>query len=343
LERSVFGTLENGAQVHEFKLINKQGALAKVVTYGATLTELSVPDRTGKLGDVVLGFDRLQGYRGRHPWFGSTVGRVANRIANGKFTLDQKEYSLELNNPPHHLHGGTRGLSHVIWDAEPLPGQEAVRFSYHSPDGNQGMPGNLDVTVTYCLTDRNELRLDYTAQTDAATPINLTNHSYFNLDAGNDILGNVLYLNADYYTPVDATLIPTGEIAPVKGTPLDFTQPRMIGERIAQMKGDPGGYDNNFVVNGRSGELRLAARVSDPGSGRQLEAWTTEPAIQFYSGNFLDGSITGKRGVVYGKHSGFCLEAQHFPDSVNHPNFPSTILRPGKVYRQVTIYRFAVK
>ena len=342
MERSVFGTLEDGTPVYEFKLTNARGLAAKVITYGATLTELWVPDRTGKLSDVVLGFDELKGYLGKHPWFGSTVGRVANRIAHGKFTLDGKEYSLEVNNPPHHLHGGERGLSHVTWDAEPVPGEEGVRFRYHSANGDQGLPGNLDITLTYALTDRNELKLDYTAQTDVATPVNLTNHSYFNLDGQKDILGQVLYLNADRYTPVDATLIPTGEIVPVKNTPLDFTQPKRIGDRIGEIRGDPGGYDNNFVVNGESGKLRLAARVADPGSGRQMEVWSTEPAIQFYSGNFLDGTITGKRGVAYGKYSGFCLEAQHFPDSVNHPQFPSTILRPGSEYRQATIYKFSV-
>jgi len=326
-------------------LKNAKGATAKVITYGATLTELWVPDRTGKLGDVVLGFDNIQGYVGKHPWFGATVGRVANRIAKGKFTLDGKEYSLEINNAPNNLHSGSIGLSHVVWKAEPLhePHAAAVRLTAVSPDGDGGFPGSLSVTLVYRLTDSNELKLEYTATTDKATPVNLTNHSYFNLDGGKDVLGEVLYLPAERYTPVDATLIPTGEIKPVKGTPLDFTHPVAIGAHIADMKGDPGGYDHNFVLNGGAGKLKLAARVVDPASGRHMETWTTEPAVQFYTGNFLDGTITGKRGVVYGKHSAFCLETQHYPDSMNQPSFPSVILRPGATYRTETIYKFSAK
>ncbi len=347
---SKFGSLDDGTAVDLYTLKNARGATAKVITFGATLTELWVPDRTGKMGDVVLGFDslrgdNLQGYLGKEPFFGATIGRVTNRIAKGKFTLDGKEYSLEINDPPNTLHSGSHDLSRKVWKAEPVHERNgaAVRFSIDSPDGDEGFPGNLHVTVLYRLTNNNELQLEYTARTDKATPINLTNHSYFNLGGEKDVLGQVLQINADKYTPTDATFIPTGEIRSVKGTPLDFTQPVAIGAHIAEMKGNPGGYDNNFVVNGEAGKMRLAARAYDPSSGRQMEVWTTEPAVQFYTGNFLDGTNTGKRGVVYEKHSGFCLETQHFPDSVNHPAFPSTILRPGSVYSTQTTYKFSTR
>lgn len=344
MESSQFGNLEDGTKVEMFTLKNAHGTSAKLITYGATLTELWLPDRTGKPSDVVLGFDNLQGYVGKHPWFGATVGRVANRIAKGKFTLEGKDYSLEINDPPNNLHSGSKGLSHVVWRAEPLhePDAAAVRFSYRSPDGDGGFPGNLPVTLTYQLTNNNELKLEYTATTDKATPVNLTNHSYFNLGNEKDILGEVLYLPAESYTPVDSSLIPTGQIQSVKGTPLDFTRPTAIGRHIAEMKGDPGGYDHNFVM-GDPGKLKLAARVSDPISRRRMELWTTEPGVQFYSGNFLDGTIRGKRGVVYGKHAALCLETQHYPDSVNHSNFPSVILRPGETYRSETIYKFSTR
>jgi aldose 1-epimerase len=345
VETTKFGTLDDGTAVEMLTLTNARGATAKVITYGATLTELWVPDRSGKMGDVVLGFDNLQGYVGKHPWFGATVGRVANRIAKGKFMLDGKEYSMEINDPPNSLHSGSKDLSRVVWKAEPLHERNAaaVRFTYLSPDGDEGLPGNLSVALLYRLTDSNDLQLEYTAKTDKATPVNMTHHSYFNLDGAKDILGEILYLKADHYTPVDPTLIPTGEIKPVKGTPLDFTYPLAIGEHIGDMKGNPGGYDHNFVLSKEAGKLKLAARVVDPPSGRQMEVWTTEPGIQFYSGNFLDSSLVGKRGVAYGKHSGFCLETQHFPDAVNHPNFPSVILRPKSEYRTETIYKFSTK
>ena len=345
VDKAVFGNLADGTPVYSFTLTNTHGASAKVLTYGATLNELWIPDRTGKLADVVLGFDQIKGYVGNHPWFGATVGRVANRIAKGKFTLYGKEYTLEINDPPNSLHSGSHDLSHVVWNAEPVTVSDgaAVRFTFHSPTGDEGFPGNLDVSLTYILTNKNELKLHYTAKTDQPTPVNLTHHSYFNLNGDKDILAEVLYLNAERYTPVDATLIPTGEIATVKGTPLDFTKPKAIGADIAGMKGKPGGYDHNFVLNGDAGKLKVAARAHDPASGREMEVWTTEPAVQFYSGNFLDGTITGKRGVVYGQHSGFCLETQHFPDSVNQPKFPSIILRPGQEYHQETIYKFSMK
>ena len=266
------------------------------------------------------------------------------RIAQGKFTLDGKSYSLEINDPPNNLHSGSHDLSRVVWKAEPLsePDAAGVRFTYISPDRDEGFPGNLSTSVTYRLTNSNELNLEYSAKTDKATPVNMTNHSYFNLGGGNDILGETLYLAADNYTLVDNTLIPTGEIAPVKRTPLDFRHAATIGTQIDGMKGNPGGYDHNFVL-GKSGIVKLAARVYDPTSGRQMEVWTTEPGVQFYSGNFLDGTIRGKRGVVYGKHAALCLETQHYPDSVHHPNFPSVILRPGETYRTETTYKFSAR
>jgi aldose 1-epimerase len=326
-------------------LTNSSGNVVKIITYGATVTQIWVPDHAGKQADIVLGFDDFPGYIRNDPWFGAIVGRVANRIAKGKFTLDGREYSLEINNPPNNLHSGMKDLSRVVWKGEGItvPRGAAVRFTYLSPDGDEGFPGKLSLIVTYTLTDRNELKIDYSAKTDKATPVNLTNHSYFNLGGGPDILADVAFIDADRYTPLDSTQIPTGEVAPVKGTPLDFTKPTAIGERIAEMKGDPGGYDHNLVLRGEPGKLRLAARVSDPVSGRQLEVWTTEPAVQFYTANSLNGSIAGKGGVRYAKHSAFCLETQHYPDSVNHPNFPSTILKPGSTYRQETIYRFSAR
>jgi aldose 1-epimerase len=347
LEKKPFGKTDDGTPVDLYILTNGRGMTAKVMTYGAILTELDVPDKDGKPEDVVLGFDDLKGYLAGHPFFGATVGRVANRIAKGRFTLNGKEYKLAVNNGPNALHGGKKGFDKMVWKAEPVKAASgvAVKFTYKSPDGEEGYPGNLTATVTYTLTTKNELRLDYTATTDKATPVNLSNHSYFNLAGprSGDILGHEMMLAADKYTPVDETLIPTGEIKPVRGTPLDFTKPTAIGARIAQMKGKPGGYDHNFVLNGGGKRLALAARVHDPKSGRVMEMYTTEPGVQFYTGNFLDGSNKGKGGVVYKKHQGFCLEAQHFPDSVNHPNFPSTILEPGKTYKQTTIYKFSAQ
>src|SRR5947209_7243443 len=345
VERSNFGTLDDGTVIESFTLRNAKGAMARVITYGATLTELRVPDRKGELDDVVLGFDNLKSYRGPHPHFGGTIGRYANRIAKGKFTLDGKEYTLAINNGPNSLHGGKIGFDRRVWKAEALrePHAAAVRFTYLSPDGEENYPGNLSVSVTYTLTDENALKLDYSAKTDKATPVNLTNHSYFNLaGSGGDILGYVLYLNADRFTPVDSTLIPTGEIRPVKGTPLDFTKPTPIGAHIAEIK-DIGGYDHNFVINGEPGKLRLAARVSEPTSGRQMEVWTTEPGVQFYSSIGLDGTIVGKGGITYKKYGALCLETQHYPDSPNHPNFPSTIVRPGESFQSETIYKFSAK
>jgi aldose 1-epimerase len=342
-----FGKTPDGTQVELYTLTNDHGMQAKVMTYGAILTEVYTPDKSGKLDDVVLGFDNLKDYLKGHPFFGATVGRVANRIAKGKFTLDGKEYKLATNNGPNHLHGGNQGFDKHVWKAAAIsdPAGPAVRFTYRSPDGEEGYPGNVDVAVTYTLTNNNELKIDYTATTDKPTPVNLSNHSYFNLGGitKDDILGHELMLAADKYTPVNDTLIPTGEIKAVQGTPLDFTKPTAIGARIAQLKGNPGGYDHNFVLRGGEKQPALAARVYEPKTGRVMEMYTTEPGVQFYTGNFLDGSQKGKGGVVYQKHHGFCLEAQHFPDSVNHANFPSMILRPGQTYRQTTVYKFAAK
>jgi aldose 1-epimerase len=345
--KSDFGKTADGKPVELYVLTNAHGLKAKIITYGGIVTELHTPDRDGKLADVVLGFDNLKAYLAGHPYFGALVGRVANRIAKGKFTLDGKVYQLAVNNGPNALHGGLKAFDKKVWKAEPIEGADGpgVRLSYLSADGEEGYPGNLSVTVTYTLTNQNELRIDYKATTDKDTPINLSNHSYFNLagPTGGDILGHELMLAADQYTPVDATLIPTGEIKPVKGTPLDFTTPTPIGARIDQLKGDPSGYDHNFVLRSGGKSLALGARVHEPKTGRVMEMYTTEPGVQFYTGNFLDGKLTGKQGVAYKKHAGFCLEAQHFPDSVNHPNFPSVILKPGSTYTQTTVYKFSAK
>lgn len=344
VDRVVFGKLPDGTVIEAYTLKNAHGLWAKVITYGATLTELYVPDKSGKPSDIVLGFSDLEGYLTNHPYFGATVGRYANRIAKGHFSLDGKEYSLFLNNGPNSLHGGKLGFNRKVWKAEILPGMTAaaVRFNYLSKDGEENYPGNLNVSVTYTLTDTNELKLDYRAETDQDTPLNITNHSYFELGGpGKNILDETLFLNASQYTPVDATLIPTGEIKPVKDTPLDFTKPTLIGARIYELK-EIGGYDHNYVVDGKAGKLRLAARASDPTTGRQMEVWTTEPGVQFYSALNLDGKIVGKNGISYPKFGALCLETQHYPDSPNHPTFPSTIVHPGKPFVSETVYKFSV-
>lgn len=342
VSKTSFGQLPDGTAIDLFTLTNANGLVAKVTNYGAIITEVHVPDRHGKLGDIVHGFDNLDQYLQKHPYFGATVGRVANRIAKGTFTLDGQTYHLAINNGPNALHGGLKGFDKAVWHAEPQAGA-AVKFSYTSADGEEGYPGNLKVVVTMALTDANELTIDYSATTDKATPLNLTNHSYFNLAGSGDVLGYELMLAADAYTPVDANLLPTGEIKPVKGTPFDFTSSTPIGARFSEIKTTPVGYDNNFVLRSGGQALALAARVHDPKSGRVMEVLTTEPGIQLYTSNFLDGSLRGKGGAVYGPHSAFCLETQHFPDSVNHPNFPSSILRPGQTYRQTTVHRFSAQ
>jgi len=344
VQKQECGQLPDGQNVDLYVLMNASGLRARVMTYGATLVSLEVPGRDGNFADITLGCDSLEGYLLASPYFGSIVGRYANRIAKGKFTLDGVEYTLAQNNGENHLHGGIQGFDKVIWDAEPVKVEEArgVKFVYLSKDGEEGYPGNLTCTVTYLLTDNDELRISYEAETDKATPVNLTHHSYFNLagQGNGDVLDHELTLNADKYTPVDEGLIPTGEIRSVTDSPMDFTTPHTIGERIDQVEG---GYDHNFVLRGGGGTLILAARVYEPESGRVMEIRTTEPGIQFYSGNFLDGSITGKAGKVYHKHYGFCLEPQHFPDSPNKPNFPSTILRPGDRYMSLTVFKFTTQ
>lgn len=340
-----WGRTPEGTTVKLFTLTNSKGMVAKIATYGAIVTELRVPDRNGKIENVVLGFDNLEQYLKGHPFFGAVAGRVANRIAKGRFTLDGKQYTLATNNGPNHLHGGLKGFDKVVWEAKPIQkgSLPALELSYLSKDGEEGYPGNLHVTVVYALTEDNELQVEYSATTDKATPVNLTNHSYFNLAGSGEIGGHELMINADRYTVTDDTLIPTGEIAPVKGTPLDFTQPMSIGARLNQVKRTPSGYDDNFVLNSGGKSLAVAARVHEPTTGRVMEVLTTEPGVQLYTGNFLDGTLKGINGALYNQHTGFCLETQHFPDSVNHPNFPSTILRPGQIYKSRTVFKFDVR
>jgi aldose 1-epimerase len=345
VKKTPFGKLPEGTEIQQFTLRNTKGAVAKVITYGATLTELWMPDKSGKNADIVLGFDNLAGYLSDHPYFGATVGRYANRIAKGQFQLDGRRYSLFINNGPNSLHGGNIGFNRKVWKAEPLglAHGAAVKFTYVSEDGEEGYPGALTVHVTYELTDENALRITYAASTDKPTVVNLTNHSYFNLSgAGSgDVLKDVLQLDADRYTPVDDTLIPTGELKSVEGTPFDFRKPTAIGERYAQVLGT-GGYDHNFVLNGEAETLRKSGELYDPVSGRQMELWTTEPGVQIYMAIGLNGSIKGVGGA-YQKFGALCLETQHFPDSPNHPSFPSTVVRPGNDYQSETIYKFSVK
>jgi aldose 1-epimerase len=359
--REAFGATERGEAVSVYTLKNAHGIELRVLDYGGIIVSLKLPDRTGRLDDVVLGYDSLAGYERASPYFGAIIGRYGNRIARGRFTLDGRTYTLATNNGPNHLHGGARGFDKVVWDVAPFEGPDSVGLilRYTSRDGEEGYPGTLHATVTYSLTNRNALIFDYHATTDRATPVNLTQHSYFNLagDGRGDILGHVVTLHADQFTPVDSTLIPTGERKSVAGTPLDFRSPTPIGDRIdaddAQLRHGRG-YDHNFVLNkggkggkggrgGTEGEPTLAARVYEPSSGRVMEISTTEPGLQFYTGNFLDGTLRGKQGVVYRQRYGFAMETQHFPDSPNQPGFPSTILRPGGEYRSRTVYAFSVQ
>lgn len=341
-----FGKTAEGEEVKLYTLRNTGGMEAAITNYGGIVVSLTAPDRAGFFEDVVLGFDSLDGYLTDHPYFGAIIGRYGNRIGKAAFTLEGVEYNLAPNNGENSLHGGVHGFDKVVWTARELP-PNAIELSYRSRDGEEGYPGNLDVTVRYTLTDANELRIEYAAATDKTTVLNLTNHSYFNLrGAGDgDILGHEILIAADRFTPVGPTLIPTGELRGVKGTPFDFTLPVAIGERInaddEQIR-HGGGYDHNFVLNS-GGELALAARVLEPESGRAMEVRTTEPGVQFYTGNFLDGSIRGKGGNAYGKRSAFCLETQHFPDSPNRPEFPSTLLKPGERYESVTAYKFTAQ
>jgi aldose 1-epimerase len=348
-----FGTLANGQGAQLFTLRNAHGIEMQFTNYGGIITSLKTPDRSGHFSDIVLGYDNLAGYVASSPYFGAIVGRYANRIARGHFTLDGATYTLAVNNGPNSLHGGLRGFDKVVWNARPFRNQEGdgIALDYTSPNGEEGYPGTLRTTVTYTLTSDDRLIVDYLATTDKDTPINLSQHSYWNLvgNASRDILGHVLTINAEAITPVDTTLIPTGEMMPVQGTPFDFRTPHAIGERVDQRQNAQirfgNGYDHNFVLNrgaAASDALVFAARVVEPSSGRTMEISTTEPGIQFYSGNFLDGSITGKGGAVYHFRYGLALETQHYPDSPNHPNFPSTILRPGQQYRSRTVFKFGV-
>lgn len=340
-----WGKTKTGEAVERYTLRNSRGIQVDFITYGGIITSILAPDRKGVAGDIVLGFDSLEGYLGDHPYFGAIVGRYANRIARGRFVLDGKEYRLARNNGDNALHGGLRGFDKVVWKARQV--KDGVELSYLSKDGEEGYPGNLQVKVTYLLNDKNELRIEYEAVTDKPTVVNLTNHSYFNLSAGAsaDILDHRLRVNADRFTPVDAGLIPTGELRSVAGTPFDFRAPHAIGERIHQPDEQlrlGRGYDHNFVLNRRGSGLEMAARVVEAKSGRVLEVLTTEPGMQLYTGNFLDGSLRGKGGRLYGRHAGLCLETQHFPDSPNRPEFPSTVLRPGQTFRSTTVYRLSV-
>jgi len=340
------GTRE-GRPINLYTLTNSHGVEVRTMNYGGIILSIRVPDRKGQIADVVLGHETLEGYIPNPPYFGAIVGRYANRIANGTFTLDGKTHTLAKNDGPNTLHGGaTRTFDKVVWDGEPLKDRTGVAFSYLSQDGEEGFPGNLKIQVTYTLTNENELVIDYEATTDKATPINVSQHSYFNLagEGNGDILNHELLLNADRFTPVDKNLIPTGELRPVKGTPFDFTTPTRIGARIDDnydqlLLGH--GYDHNFVINRKGTGLVLAARVYEPTTGRLLEVSTTQPGVQFYTGNFLDGTITGKQGHVYKRRYGFCLETQHFPDSPNHPDFPTTILKPGETFHQKTVFKFS--
>lgn len=347
ISKEKFGTA-NGEDIDLYTLTNRNGMQAKIMNYGGIVVSLKVPDRNRKFDDVVLGFNDLDTYLKGHPSFGAAIGRFANRIAKGRFTLNGVEYTLAINNGENHLHGGIRGFDDVVWSAQEMktPAGPAVRMTYFSKDGEEGYPGNLRVTMVYTLTNRNELRIDYTATTDKDTVINLTHHSYFNLagEGNGDILTHRLKLNAARFTPTDAGSIPTGELRSVAGTPFNFLTATPIGARIAQNDQQlkfGNGYDHNFVINGRMGMLRQAAVVTEQMTGRVMEVWTTEPGVQLYTGNFLDGSLVGKSGKAYHRRYGFCLETQHYPDSPNKPNFPTTVLRKGATFRSTTIYRFS--
>jgi aldose 1-epimerase len=347
VEKKPFGTTPDGKAVDQYTLTNASGAYVDIITYGATVTKVVVPDKAGKLGDVVLGFDDLAGYESKdNPYFGATVGRVANRIAKGTYTVDGKEYHAAVNNGVNSLHGGLKAFDKQVWTAQEVPSADgpSVKFSLTDPDGAEGYPGTVKADVTFTFTNANVLRIEYSATTDKTTPINLTNHSYWNLkDAGKSgIDGHILKTYANAYTPVDDTQIPTGEIAPVKGTPIDFTTAKPMGRDIEAMGGDPAGYDHNLVLNNQTGKLAKAAEVYEPTTGRTLEVWTTEPGLQFYSGNFLKGDFKGKDGGTYAKHSAFAFEAQDYPDAINHPKFPSCLLKPGETYHQLTEYHLGV-
>ena len=349
MKTTVFGKLPDGREVHRYLLANKAGVRVEIIDYGATITSLRVPDRNGKMDDVVLGCDSLEGYVQGTAYFGAIVGRYGNRIAKGKFQLDGKEYQLTVNDGENHLHGGRTGFNKVLWDANPAAsGEPSLELQYVSGDGEEGYPGTVTLKVRYELTDANELRIEYEGATERPTILNPTQHSYFNLsgDFTKTILGHQLMIESDSITPVDQGLIPTGQILNVESTPLDFRVPTAIGARNEDP--DPQlafgkGYDHNWVLRGAAGKVRKAAELFDPASGRLMTVLTDQPGIQFYSGNFLDGSAKGKGGIAYQRRTGLCLEAQAFPDTPNKPQFPSVTLRPGQVYRQTTIYRFSTR
>ena len=345
--RKPFGHTPDGTPV-DLYILSKPSAEVAISTYGGIVVWLKVPDRNGRMGDVVLGYDELAGYLKESPYFGALIGRYGNRIAKGKFTLDGKEYTLAVNNGPNALHGGLKGFDKVVWQASILtsPAGPSLQLRYTSKDGEEGYPGKLMVTAVYTLMDDNALKLEYTATTDKDTVANLTHHSYFNLAGKGDILNHEVMIPADKFTPVDSTLIPTGELQPVTGTPFDFRAPTAIGARIKQDDQQlkfGGGYDHNWVINKEMGQLTVMARVYEPTTGRVMEVLSTEPGLQFYSGNFLDGKITGKGGWTYQFRNGFCMEPQHYPDSPNQPNFPSVVLKPGQVFHNIIINRFSVQ
>jgi len=343
-----FGELADGTPVEIYTLRNNRGLEARVISYGAIIVSLRTPDSDGQYADIVLGFDNLEGYVQHSPYFGAVVGRYANRIARGRFTLDGRAHELPINDPPNTLHGGSRGFDKLVWTASARSSDDELELTCTSPDGDQGFPGELTARVTYTLTDENELRVEYRATTTKPTPVTLSQHSYFNLtgEARRDVLNHLITLSADRYTPVDATMIPTGELASVEGTPFDLRLPTRIGARVdvddEQLR-HGGGFDHNFVLNRTEPGLMHAGHVAEPDSGRIMEIYTTEPGVQFYSGNSLDGSIRGKGGHAYGRRCGFCLETQHFPDSPNHPGFPSTILRPGEEFSSRTVFAFSAQ
>jgi len=353
IKKSAFGRTPDGRTVDLYTLTNSHGLEARIITYGGTVISLKVPDRIGKLGDILLGHNSLDGYvepnHAKSPYFGSIIGRCGNRIGKGKFTLDGKEYTLATNNGPNHLHGGLVGFDQKVWAAKPVKGKSevALELTYTSKDMEEGYPGNLKVKVTYALTEKDELRIDYEATTDKPTVCNLTNHNYYNFTgAERDALGHELMINGDQTTPVDSGLIPTGELRSVEGTPFDFRKPKPIGQDInaddEQIRFGPG-FDHNWVLRKRGNDLSLAARVYEPTTGRVMEIYTTEPAIQFYSGNFLDGTIIGKDGKAYKQHYALCLETQHYPDSPNKPSWPTTTLRPGQTYKTTTVHKFSTR
>ena len=339
INKSIFGNID-GKEIYLYEITNPGKMVVRITNYGGIVTSVEVPDRNGKMDDVVLGFSSLQLYLDGHPYFGCLTGRCANRIAGGQFSIDGKDYQLAKNNGPNHLHGGIKGLDKVVWESQEYRiGEEAgIELKYLSPDGEEGYPGNLNIRVIYSLTPDNGLKVDYYAETDAPTPVNLTHHGYFNLlgEGNGDIMDHLLMLDADRYTPVNDLLIPTGELRDVTGTPFDFRQPKTIGKDFRQVEG---GYDHNFVLNNR-GKFGMVAKLIEPVSGRWMEVYTSEPGIQLYTGNFLDGTLIGKSGKAYRQHFALCLETQHFPDSPNQPSFPDVILRPGHIYRHTTIYKF---